>query len=80
MSALDAGEDDTHLELGVVITRNAQGRSCIELDLQKIEAFKAAHGSEALMAHASEYVTRNCMEQGLIADLELWLEAVRALR
>ncbi|MET4019722.1 hypothetical protein FXB40_45555 [Bradyrhizobium rifense] len=53
-------------------------RWSITFDLEKIDKFKAAHGADRFIELGCRYVEERCDELGLVDDLWLWLDAVRA--
>ena len=66
-------------ELGIAISFKS-GRWSLRFDLDKIDKFKARHGSELFVEEGCRYVSRQCNELGITDDVWLWLEAVRANR
>ncbi|MGY4230359.1 hypothetical protein ACVMIH_007720 [Bradyrhizobium sp. USDA 4503] len=70
---LAASESDLGVHIG-----NESGRWSITFNLEKIEAFKRAYGAGTFTEIASRHVEAECNRLGLIDDLWLWLEAVRA--
>lgn len=75
--ALPIPLDATAGDLGIDI-REESGRWVITFDLEMVEQFKTAYGAEAFIEGGCRYVEGRCDELGLIDDLWLWLEAVRA--
>ncbi|MET3910081.1 hypothetical protein ABID59_004438 [Bradyrhizobium sp. S3.3.6] len=66
-------------DLGIGISFKL-GRWALSFDLEKIDEFKAQHGSDLFVEEGCRYVTRRCYALGITDDLRLWLEAVRANR
>ncbi|MEZ0056184.1 hypothetical protein ACVII1_004328 [Bradyrhizobium elkanii] len=64
-------------DIGVDIN-NDSGRWSITFDLEKIGMFKMTHGADTFIDIASRHVEAECNRLGLVGDLWLWLEAVRA--
>ncbi|MGY4408094.1 hypothetical protein ACVIYL_008897 [Bradyrhizobium sp. USDA 3315] len=64
-------------DIGVDIN-NDSGRWSITFDLEKIDRFKTNYGAYTFIDIASRHVETECNRLGLVDDLWLWLEAVRA--
>ncbi|RWJ60822.1 MAG: hypothetical protein EOR33_28380 [Mesorhizobium sp.] len=63
--------------LGIDIS-DESGRWAITFDLEQVERFKTAYGADVFLEVGCRYIEDRCNQLGLINDLWLWLEAVRA--